>query len=459
MRLACFLVLVCAPTLCAQVTVPTQQQHEALAAKQAADDAARRAELQLINQTLVDLSARLSKLETPLPPPPPPPDDDPPPPPPPTSGLIKPADITWLGTFRLPQSIGSNQSANWTWGGCAFRRVDGEKRLFAIGHVHQGSQIYEVAIPETTVKGVSGSPVAQLRKNWGSAVYGGKRSGVPGEVWTHGLRFEGDTLWWHYGSNYAVQSETQSSFGRTRFNADGTLTALGPYKTTVHSNRTRGGSMLLPQWFADKYTDGKRFVVGVGGVTSGVATCSGGPHMSVLQSGPSDAAETMQVKTILDYPWRSYENQGAYNRPEFLCRRSADYSGDPHMAYPGGYWTQGDYVGEGAYVAANGKHAFVFFGSLVSGSITYNAGAQISARKNVLLIYDPDEIGKAALGEIPVHAPRPVQVDLPSPDLNLIQWGGGMSFDPVENRLYLFDARGWDTGSDLAPLCHVYEVK
>jgi hypothetical protein len=315
-------------------------------------------------------------------------------------------------------------------------------------------------------KGNNGWPTATLKKFWGDIYQGKKNAPQAGELWTHGLRWEeaAKSIWWSYGHKYAVSPETHPSFGRTVLNdANGTFAANGPYTlSTQHSNRTRTGTTRLPQWFADKYTGGKTLAVGVGGCAAGVATASMGLHLSVISEPNPGGAQTLAGKTIIDYPYSEFQNGSAYNRPEFLCRRDPGYiAKSAPLGLPGGYWTAGDMVGGCEYISVGGKHGFVVCGSLVDGTIDYPlGGTTITSRKPVLFIYNPDDLGKAALGQIALHSIVPVQIDLDCfPRIKHLHWLSGMAFDPVESRLYLVDCRAWDTGFDQAPLVHVYEVK
>ena len=51
----------------------------------------------------------------------------------------------------------------------------------------------------------------------------------------------------------------------------------GPWLSqNVHIQVMRGGSLTIPDWFADTYLDGRKLGVGFGGGWSGWASCSAG---------------------------------------------------------------------------------------------------------------------------------------------------------------------------------------
>lgn len=85
------------------------------------------------------------------------------------------SDLHLLGAFLMPQQVDlppMSQQTSWTttaWGGCcALRRVQGQVRLFAVGHAYFGG-VYEVAVPSVlgTGRDFTTYPTATLVQGWG----------------------------------------------------------------------------------------------------------------------------------------------------------------------------------------------------------------------------------------------------------------------------------------------------
>ena len=65
----------------------------------------------------------------------------------------------------------------------------------------------------------------------------------------------------------------------------------------------RGGSLTIPDWFADTYLGGRKLGVGFGGPWSGWATCSPGPALAAAHH-PDGSTTDLDTIRLLQYDQR-----------------------------------------------------------------------------------------------------------------------------------------------------------
>jgi hypothetical protein len=145
------------------------------------------------------------------------------------------------GVIRLPDDT-NGARFGWSRGVMTGRVVNGETRFFVTGHVQEGDQIYEV-------KSNGPGQVATLVRNWGD-IYKGRRLSAPSGLgsMTGGLLWDEmrQGLWVAYGAAYNVAGVHDPSLLFVRMNDDGSTQTFGPWRTSEHSQKTRGFLVRLP---------------------------------------------------------------------------------------------------------------------------------------------------------------------------------------------------------------------
>src|SRR5262249_39710509 len=154
--------------------------------------------------------------------------------------------------------------------------ADGSKTFLCVGKTTLGTEVFEFTNAGFG-SDLKSAPRAKLVKKWD--VYQGHRvsTSIPqNKLLTQGLCWVGDKLFWVFGGNYDVGRGNKPVIGFTRFNADGTVTAFGPWLVDVGQARCRNYLTILPDWFAVMYTGGRQLAVGAG-IESGSSNSSWGP--------------------------------------------------------------------------------------------------------------------------------------------------------------------------------------
>ena len=157
-------------------------------------------------------------------------------------------------------------------------------------------------------------------------------------------------------------------------------------------------------------------------------------------------------------------------------------AGQVAIDHSGGFgrWTWGDYLPGNSCVWINGpsKRGVVYFPSLATGCLSYWEAFIIMEGHQVAgMIFNPDDLGSAVLGNIATTDPLPVSqwvlsTSLPefhdddSPDprtSNGYCYGRGhqtvgAAYDSVDKRLYVLMQRGWTSGGSSRPTVYVFSV-
>jgi len=375
--------------------------------------------------------------------------------------LLQLSDLRFVGAFKLPQEA-CGASTGYAPGCLALRKVNGKARLFADAHIYSGGKIYEVDVPALARD--EPYPTASIVHEWGD-IYHGRKRNQAGQFYelneripTNGLRWDEarQQLWWVYGEKYNTENQEAPTFGFTHIEGE-TTTAHGPWKLAAAQSWQRGGTLEIPQWFADKHTGGRRLGIGFGGYYSIFKGGSYGPAL-LAAAEPQEGKQPSHVM-LLGYP-----------DPHF-CIRDANY----HHVVAGwmgrdpvddvGTWNATDeiggetYAGGAVWIDAADKHGVLFFVSLGTGRIAYEDGAVTSEdRTNALYIYDPDELAEVASGTKQSWEPTPRRYPLKNPSPGLVGRPAGVAYDAESRRLYVVFVHAYVQGEEAYPAVVVYQI-
>lgn len=245
------------------------------------------------------------------------------------------SDLTYLGVFTLPATdLVANTRWVYSGGNITTRRVGGELRIIVSGSRNGDSAgisdgPYEINYPGYGTYGGT-APRATLIRNWGDWWVGGTKApvGKPGGfVEVRGYAWDEvlGGLWIAYGESYNVALYHDPSIVFMKFHDDaGSFTTYGPWRTTPHSQKTRGFITVLPQAVADVMTGGRRICVGAP-PTSGNGPCNVGLGLYALDTfdpttRPPDTVQASAgdpVSGTLDGVWlANYDGTHPMARPD-----------------------------------------------------------------------------------------------------------------------------------------------
>ncbi len=99
-------------------------------------------------------------------------------------------------------------------------------------------------------------------------VKGGSETG-----WTQGIMFDEVTgrLYYSFGSWYNIPNTNDPALAWAELNTSGPI-PHGPWQApdgVSHAQRIRGGSLIIPDWFANAYLGGRNLGLGFGAYYSG----------------------------------------------------------------------------------------------------------------------------------------------------------------------------------------------
>ena len=318
--------------------------------------------------------------------------------PPMARSLFTPQDFTYLGAFRFPDS---------TYGarGLSVRYVNGQFRLLFGAY-----QVKEWTVP--TLKTTGPYNQATAVKDWGDVTKGIATAG-PKTLRANGILWDeiDQRLYWTYEDDYNTrnQADPDPSLGYSTLNADGSVTAYGPWKFPGRGPKmTNFGVTHLPAWFAAQYTNGKRLGIGSGGYRSILITgpASHGPATCAID--PPTAAPRAGI------PWTplvGYPAQGnpPYTTPDRCHRADLNYVDDHDHWNPRngiGYfgWSDG---GNGAafgfpcvWIDTPTKSGLLYFTLMGNGRQYYNCSRLIVEQgHHAWVAYDPSDLGAVAQGQ------------------------------------------------------------
>ena len=395
--------------------------------------------------------------------------------------LTPETDLSYQGMFRLFPSDGQNTRLGFSYAAMTGRVVNGEIRILITGSWPNGwnEPVYEVAYPGAGPN-VNSSPVAPLVRNWGN-VYQGHDVNIGDHRYVKGLLWADDMLIWAYGDAYNVAGTHAPSIGASVLNSNGTVQAYGPWRTTAHSQKTRGYLVRHP-------VTGQ---VGYGGpITSGNAQSPWGAavHLGNVPnlSRPADplygSAASINTTPFIDHS--SDRRQRRFDTNYRLCGWNVQY-----VASQGG-WTQPgpdtfssiDMISAAAWVHTGNKHGIVCFGQMVQTIPGYAYGGGDSLAHmwygETTCVHGQIGVGTMATGDAagssvmqvwvfdpqnPSVDPRPVPLKNLIPGrnqaTNLYQFGGAW-FEPQSKLLFVSEILADPTASafEHQPIVHVFRV-
>ncbi len=372
-------------------------------------------------------------------------------------------------------------------GGLTHRYVKGELRFLTTSHVYGGGLVYETDDPG--IGTADAPPQAKVVKYWGD-IYSGHKwvgnkgetgGGLAGGVLTYGLYFDQklDRLYWSYGDWYNATHPYNPSFGYSILKeSNETATGIGSWSLANRPEKfARGGTLRIPQWFADRYTAGKSLGVGFGGYFSIVTSASLGPALAAV-SDP-DIKVNPDKSALKNIPLIGYP----YNAPD-RGHRDSDYTSfyddGIYPTKPGkwnpsgkiGYWTWSDIIfGAATWIDLPSKGGVLFIAKVGRGKVWYEKSdrhAQSGAFE--WLVYDPADLAAVASGAKRQWQIQPKHIwtdpALPLGPLDQSGWSGdgvnqvgGLTFDPTTNRLYVLLTAIWKTEVEYHPQIYVYQVE
>jgi hypothetical protein len=162
--------------------------------------------------------------------------------------------------------------------------------------------------------------------------------------------------------------------GATEFNADGTLTGQGAWRTTGPSQQTRSFAVFLSP-VVSAATGGA--AIGLGGKMQSInATASWGPSLYVISSAAGDSGTPIAARALSAHPITP-AGQRTPRSADYEVARNPDGSVDSAGTLPPangvGFWTELDET-TGAVFAHTGsetRSALVYTGGQASGLIWY----------------------------------------------------------------------------------------
>lgn len=287
---------------------------------------------------------------------------------PPSGALLTESDITYLGSFKLPNTAYGNRcTCGITWR---------NSRLLYGGYFRSTAAI-EVTVPSLRTSAPYNTAV--VYKTFPD-IYGNKAI-KSGTNWTqHNGLFvdpagDPDKLIWNYIENYYA-AFTDRSMGYSMLNdTTSTATAVASYKFENRTNRvTCGGVLRMPDAFVTANCPGKPYGYGFGSTAfSGVGGGSNGP---ALYAGPepdigtyADGASLPNTRII-----EHLHHADAYTDPQRAIR-SADYYPRPWGRFTAATTTRftlynvgsnGAIHGNGQY---NGMQARMYAGNCASDTL------------------------------------------------------------------------------------------
>ena len=373
-----------------------------------------------------------------------------------TRPLLQPDDFEYLGAFKLPQCA-CGLSTAYASAGMAMRRVNGNLQFLTCTHVYD-------RWPSTSATSPAGAltpstwPQATIVREWGTAVYGNPSVKPSRADWTCGLSYDQATgrLYYSYASGYNVAQTNIPSLGCAVLDEAGPVVS-GPWLSqNVTIQVMRGGSLMIPDWFADTYLAGRKLGVGFGGGYSGWAACSPGPTLAAAHH-PAGSATQLDTIRLLQYDQTDLSH---------WATRDADYwsEGVYNLHNPVGdvgYWISMDSVGAARLDRSAGQA-----GPAVPdqhGPWTHLVrlwqARRPSGHEAWWWVYDPADLAEVAQGHMDTWEPQH--------DSWMMQYtprqykvGPGCAFDAQTRTLFVIAPGSYRLGGqEWYPLVHGYRIK
>lgn len=369
--------------------------------------------------------------------------------------VIRQEDFEYLGAFALPKFACGDSTAS-AESGLAIRHVNGQLRLLTGSSRQSGDAIYEVSFPGWG-SSAGAWPDAPIVREWGTAVYGAPskktiRNGIEVGL-TYGLYYDEATnrLYFSFGSANSITTN-EVSLGYATLDEAGPV-AYGAWNAPdaiANAQRIRGGSMLIPDWFAGSYLDGRTLGLGFGGAYASFTVCAKGTFLAAAFPPDNATAQLDAVQLI--------EHNASFS-PTRWGTRDADYQDQtgltPPIANGVGYWGLLDQTyGSTAWIDLPDEHGLLYISRMGHGSIRYNNGTPVAdTLKTHWWVYDPADLASVITGAKQPWEPQPnswiVNYDPP-------QFGGaetaGCAFDPQTRTLFVLAPRSYQQAGQYYPL-------
>jgi hypothetical protein len=333
-------------------------------------------------------------------------------------------------------------------------------------------------------------PQATVLHNWGDIYSGQKWVGNGGgsnalsnATKTYGIYFDqsSNRLYWNYGYWYNATNPGNPSFGYSVLNdTTGQATGMGAWSLANRPEKfDRGGTMPIPQWFADRYTGGKTLGVGFGGYFNVTATASFGPALAAVS--PPDLSTNPNQSALDNVPLVGYPSGApdrAHRDPNYTSyydkgQYATNTPGNWNPSGGTGYWTWSDIIYGGAtWVDMPGVQGVAFLAKVGQGDVYYqHSDRHSTSAAYEWFVYDPKDLAAVAAGVkqqwqiqpkyewVDPNLPMPID-QKKAPDIlgNGSNQIGGMTFDPSTGRLYVEVNGAHQVGVAWYPQVFVYQV-
>lgn len=390
--------------------------------------------------------------------------------------VLSESSFTYLGSFAMPRYSGTWDTA-YTTGGLTHRYVDGELRFLTTAHAYSGGEVYEVAYTGLGTDTAGNVPQARLVQNWGD-VYGGHKwvgneggtSNITSST-TYGLYYDEnlDRLYWSYGNWYNATNPYNPSFGySTLDDTTGVATGVGAWSLVDRPEKfARGGTLRIPQWFADRYTDGKTLGVGFGGYFSIVGTASFGPALAAVSDPDVSASpdrSALDNVPLIGYPSNAPDR--AHRNPNY----TSEYDGGNWNPQDGtGYWTWSDTIYGGAtWIDTPQGQGVVFLAKIGEGRVWYESSDRHAEGATYeWFVYSPKDLADVATGVKQQWEIQPMYSWLDNGTLpgdpggysgDGIRQVGGATYDANTGRMYVLVTSVDSNGYEAWPRVYAYQV-
>lgn len=383
--------------------------------------------------------------------------------------LLSKDDFEYLGAFTLPKTVLKHSTA-YGEAGMAMRKFNGKWRFITATHRYSGDALYECEFPGFA-KPPQQYPEAKLVKEWGTEIYGQSRivkekldpktkmlETETGLV--EGITYDERTnrLYWNFGSWYNIPPTNGNAMGFAVLKDDEVaVTGTGwksPDGHAAHNQKIRGGTLIIPDWFASSYLDGRRLGLGFGGYYSGVAACSKGPFLAAARE-PAQGSNggTLDLVTLIDHPDRHW----GLRDPDY--RSEIDWAPNPRGKV--GYWGAMDETfGAGVWIDLPDKHGVLIASNMGHGRIWYDNSDRLFDRIEAWWwVYDPAQLAEVARRKRNPWdcEPKSWKVDY-TPRPHRIKTSA-LLFDPQSRTLFVVCPFSLFGGVEFFTLVHGYRIK
>ncbi|MGL6073482.1 MAG: hypothetical protein ACRC8S_04890 [Fimbriiglobus sp.] len=373
---------------------------------------------------------------------------------------LKQDDFEYLGAFALPHQA-CGRSTAFGASGLALRHGPGNKIQFFTGsHRHGNDAVYEFDFPGFS-KEAGKWPMAKILKEYGMDIYGGlklikkgKEIGLSG-----GFTFDErkNRFYFSFGSWYNIPNDNDPSIAYATLQDDKIVETVGPWNADfvlAHNQKVRGGSLLMPDWFATNFTDGRRLGMGFGGYYSGVAACSKGPYFAAAPEPTADnQGGTLDVLPLINHDDKHWGERDTDYKSEV--------SWSPNPKNGVGFWGLYDELfGAAVWIDLPDKHGLLMVSNMGHGRVWYETSDRWADRLEAWWwVYNPKDLAAVALGKKKSHEPRPTfwKMDY-TPRQHRVETTG-LAFDAETRTLFLLAPQSVKDGVEYFPLVHGYRIK